>query len=163
VPAKPKPAFPAHSHLFRYIYPDEKHGKRASPGAFMPNPGDDHLSVNALELESPEEIAKYYADVFGSEDGSVSVCIHTIFEYNDSGKKANCWIQFNRTNSTWEFLDSTGQQAAAYRHRPVLRSSSFLYSSWSHCGVEFVRVLADVKLRQFARRMVKRKVTIIQT
>jgi len=127
----------------------------------MPNPGDDHLSVNALELESREQIAEYYADVFGSEDGKVAVCINTIFEYNDSGKKAGCWIEFNRANSTWEFPETNGSRGVAYRHRPVLRTEQFPYASWSHCGVEFVRALAELKLRQFARRMAKRKITLL--
>ena len=127
----------------------------------MPNPGDDHLSVNALELESREQIAEYYADVFGSEEGKVAVCIHTVFEYNDSGKKAGCRIEFNTANSTWEFPETNGSRGVAYRHRPVSRTEQFPYASWSHCGVEFVRALAELKLRQFARRMAKRKITLL--
>jgi hypothetical protein len=129
----------------------------------MPNPGADHLSVNALELEGRERVAEYYADALGSENGKVAVCIHTVFEYKDSGKKAGCWIVFNRVGSTWEFPETNGSQAAAYRHRPVPRTEQFPYASWSHCGVEFVRALADVKLRQFARRMAKRKIAVLDS
>jgi hypothetical protein len=158
---RPKPTFPAKSHLCRYIDRDEKHGKRASYGAFMPNPGDDHLSVNSLEVETLQQIAEYYGGALGNEDGNVAVCIHTVLEYSDSGKKAGCWIEFNRAASAWEFSEINGLRAAAYRHRPVHHSEGFPYASWSHCGVEFVRVLADVKLRQFARRLTKRKITAV--
>jgi hypothetical protein len=158
MPAKPTPKFPADSRLLRYIDRDERHGKRASHGAFMPNPGEDHLSVNSLELESAEQIAEYYGDALGSEDGKVAIVTHTVREYNDSGKKAGCWIEFYKADSTWVFPEISGQQAVAYRHRPVKRSEEYPYTSWSHCGVEFVRALADVKVRQFARRMAKRKI-----
>jgi hypothetical protein len=127
----------------------------------MPNPEHDHLSVNALELESRDQIAQYYTDVFGSEEEKVAVCIHRVLEYNDSGKKAGCWVEWNRANSTWEFPETNGTRGMAYRHRPVKRTENFPHVSWSHCGVEFVRALADLKLRQFARRMAKRKIIFL--
>ena len=161
MPAEANPTFPAKAQLLRHVDRDERHGKRASLGAFMPNPGDNHLSVNSLELETRAQIAKYYADVFGNEDGRVAVCMHAVLEYNDSGKKAGCWIAFNRAESIWEFPEISGQTAAAYRHRPVKRRPEFPFASASHCGVEFVRALADLKLRQFARRMAKRKITFL--
>src|SRR5258708_5403519 len=103
----------------------------------MPNPGDDHLSVNALELETQEQICGYYAAAFQGGHGKVAVCTHIVLEYNDSGKKAGCWIEYNR--ASWQFSEINGSRAEAYRHRPVKRTTEFPFDSWSHCGVEFVR------------------------
>ena len=158
---KPKPTFPAKSRLCRYIDRDEQHGKRASLGAFMPNPGDDNLSVNSFELETQAEICAYYAAAFQGGRSKVAICTHTVLEYNDSGKKALCWIEYSKAASSWQFSEMNGSKGDAYRHRPVKRTNEFPYESWSHCGAEFVRVLADVKLRQFARRMAKRKIAFV--
>ena len=165
MPARATPTFAAKSSLCRYIDRDQRRGRfkdRADHGAFMLNPEEDHLSVNSLEVEPEQQIAEYYASVWGHEDRKVPICVHTIFEYNDSGKKAGCSIWFNQLDSRWQFAETNGTPAAAYRHRPVFRKPDFPYESRSHCGVEFVRALSDLKQRQFARRLAKRKIRIVQ-
>jgi hypothetical protein len=121
VPQKTKPAFLKKSLLCRYIDRDERHGQRPSLGAFMPNPGDDHLSVNALELESRERVAEYYADLFGTEDdGKVAVCMHTVLEYNDSGKRRVQLGNFPRYMDRKRQHTDTGRLGALNNFRTVL-------------------------------------------
>jgi hypothetical protein len=97
----------------------------------------------------------------GLWNDKVAICIHTVRDYSESGKKAGCAITFNQTDSCWKFVEPDGAMAVAYRHRPVRKTREFPHESWSHCGVEFIRALSDLKLRQFARRLAKKKIRFI--
>jgi hypothetical protein len=55
-------SFTDRTELVRYIDVDQRlNGNRPAPVAFLANPGQSHLSVNSLAIESMKEIATYYA------------------------------------------------------------------------------------------------------
>ena len=151
------PTFAARTQLARYI--DEGHrlsGNRPAVAAFLPdppseNPINDHLSVNSLEVERIACIAAYHRWKWQNNIGRVAVCVHTVFDYSDAGRKCGVQIDYNRHLSKWQF-QSAGAMSDAYRHRPVLAHNNPLGSP-SHCGVEFTRVLNEHKAGQFARRL----------
>jgi hypothetical protein len=155
------PVFAMESGLCRYIDPNEYNiGKRVSWGAFLPNPGDTHLSVNSLEVEKMREICGYYADAFQKGIGPVAVCTHSVKEYNELARKAPCPII--HSNGQWMFTEPMGTVSPAYRHRPTSRTPNYPFESWSHSGVEFIRALSDLQLRHLARRLAKKKAKVLQ-
>jgi len=152
-----EPKFGKRSELVRYI--DEVHrlkDNRPSIGAFLQarssDPDNDHLSVNSLEVESMKEIAAYHQWLWQSSQGPVALCIHKVHQYSEAGKRSGVQIAYDRQSSKWEF--STGEkQEEAYKHRPVRSVATHPRASPSHCGVEFVRILAEHGALKFARRL----------
>jgi hypothetical protein len=159
--SKPVPVFAENSGLCRYIDPGEYRGKRVLWGAFMPNPGETYLSINSLEVEEKREICNYYAEAFQKGIGPVAVCMHSVKHYNELAKKASCTVI--HSNSQWMFTEPSGVSSPAYRHRPISKRPSYLFESWSHSGVEFIRALSDLQLRHLARRLAKKKAEILQS
>jgi len=155
---KAVPTFGPLTLLCRHVDCDGGRRRRASYADFLPNPGDDHLSVNSLEVEAKASVAEYYAAAFQRDARPVGICTHSVREYNEVAKKAQCPIRSVGTPTTWEFDDTNGKSAAAYRHRPVSWNANYPFESRSHCGVEFVRALSDLKLRFLARRLAKKKI-----
>jgi hypothetical protein len=152
-PLQGVPTFGAGSLLCRYVDSDGGRRRRATYADFMPNPGDDHLSVNSLEVETKRMIALYYAAAFQANLRPVGICTRPVRKYNEVAKKSQCTIAFNTTGRLWEFTDRDGKSAQAYKHRPVRATHTYPFSSESHCGVEFVRAFEELQLRHFARRL----------
>ncbi len=144
------PSFSARSELGRYVDPDElKRGGRVSSVAFLPNPDDDYLSVNSLEVDPPRTIAAYYRKLFKGNIGEVAVACRKVSAYNGAARSAGISISFSRTENKWTY--NTGQGSAdAYKHRPQTR----VPNSYSHCGVEYINAKADeLVMRKIARRL----------
>lgn len=156
------PTFSLKSVLVRYV-PEEQRlsGNLPSPAAFEPDPitkesPRPYLSVNATEVENEKAIADYHRSLWQNGKGKVALCKHTIFQYNDAGKKCSVSISFNKESSAWEFEATQTSKEAAYQHHPVVESKR-PYKSPSHCGVEFTRALPSNKKDKFARRMTRQK------
>jgi hypothetical protein len=156
------PRFSAKARLVRYV--DEINrlsGNRASPAAFIDPPtGEpgDHLSVNSLELESVQQIARYHRWRGQGGRGRVALIEHKVHEYSDAAIKAGVPIYYDRHASCWQFSMPDGAPEAAYRHRPVKAHNSETggsdqMESPSHCGAEFKRALSLHAAARFARRM----------
>jgi hypothetical protein len=158
--ARPYPVFAIESGLCRYIDPGECNGKRVKWGAFLPNPGETHLSVNSLEVEEKPQICSYYADAFQKGIGPVTVSTHSVKQYNELARKASCPLI--HSSGQWMFTEPTGTASPAYRHRPVSKRPGYPFESWSHSGVEFIRALSDLQARYLARRLAKKKAEILQ-
>ena len=156
------PTFAADASLARFIDADQRTGKRPAVAAFIPNPDETYLSVNSIEVEPKDVIADYYREAFQDGQDQVAICTHKIREYTNVAKWASCQILLNATSGQWEFDDSDGKRAPAYRYRPVKPSQNFPFRSVSHCGVEFVRALSDLKIRHIARRLAKRKAELFK-
>jgi len=144
---RPIPSFKKSSELARYVDPDElKSGGRVSSVAFLPNPGDSHLSVNSVEVDSLKNIADYFRSTFKNGSGDVAVACRKINEYNSAGKFAGLSIQNNRSTGKWVYNSEHGP-IDAYKHRPT-------HKSYSHCGVEFINSDVDkLTLKKITRRL----------
>ena len=144
---KPKPTFVARSELARYVDPDElKKGGRVSPAAFVPNPSDNHLSVNSLEIETPQDIATYYRNRFQNGNGKVAIACRKISDYNTAASHAGIIIKFNKLDGKWEYYTG-GSPKEAYKHRHT-------HVSYSHCGVEFLKGdTVYLTIKEIARRL----------
>lgn len=144
---RPKPFFAEKSELARYVDQDEiKNGGRVSSAAFTPNPDEPYLSVNSVELESYDEIAKYYSQIFSSGSGEVAIACRNIAKYNDVARGVGISISWNAADNTWEYGSFEGQKEA-YKHRPTP-------ISYSHCGVEFINDSVEkLTLKKIARRL----------
>jgi hypothetical protein len=155
------PKFSTRSRLVRYIGEDDRlSGNRPAVTAFEPDPptadpGNDHLSVNSLEIESIAQIAAYHRLNWQNDTGIVALSEHQIHDYNDAGRKASATILYNRNDECWEFIENN-LSSPAYKHRPVKPVSKNTLGSKSHCGVEFVRVFNLYYGTRFARHLAKK-------
>ena len=151
-----EPTFSEKSELTHHIDEAQRHsGNRAAPAAFQRNPGEAYLSVNSLEVEKLEDIARYYQAEIQMDDLPVAICSHKVAEYNDAGRKAGALIVRNNAGNAWEYVVNGGVRPA-YKHRPVPPHGVRLPSP-SHCGVEFLETLSELAERQFARLMAKKR------
>ncbi|NQU63591.1 MAG: hypothetical protein HQ517_04820 [SAR324 cluster bacterium] len=144
-----KPEFIAKSELARYVDKDEyMKGGRVTSGAFLPNPGDDYLSVNSLEIESINDIANYFSKVFG--ESTVKICTRKVSEYNNSTSGTAIHIIYDRRQKKWIFqVNSLPKEA--FEHRPRYTPPP---KSISHCGVEFINSSVEYSvLKQISRRL----------
>ena len=161
VPAKPirvkddasapstSPTFGAKKILARYV--DEANlGKqsRISSSAFMPNPGEQYLSVNSLEIESLGQVADYYRTRISSRPGTVAISCLTIMEYNRACEAGGVTIVFNKSEGRWIF-QRDGATTPTYRFRPT-------HISKSHSGVEPVCMMDSLSAGKFARNLAGR-------
>jgi hypothetical protein len=153
VAAELKPKFAGKSILIRYVDEVQRLGRRPAPDVFRPNPGDDHLSVNLLDVEPLVEIVSYYKERFQSNIGQVAVCQNKVQEYNEACRRTTVQLTFNRNEGEWEFVEDGNNMSPAYRHRPFTPKGS--RHSLSHSGVEYVRVFDETDELKFARRMCK--------
>jgi hypothetical protein len=150
-----KPKFAGKSTLIRYVDDVQQlGGRRPAPDVFRPNPGDDHLSVNLLGVESLPEIVSFYRETFQDNVGQVAVCQHKVQEYNEACHLTNVTLTFNRSEGGWEFSEGN-KVAPAYRWRPFTPKGS--PHSLSHSGVEYVRVFDEKDELKFARRLCKKR------
>ena len=112
-----EPTFREKSELTRYIDDAQRlRDRRPAQGAFQRNPGESHLSVNSLEVESFDEIVRYYQIEIQNDDLPVAVCVHKVAQYNSAGRKAGALI--TKTDDVWEFAADENLKPA-YRHRPI--------------------------------------------
>jgi hypothetical protein len=148
------PRFQKSSKLARYV-PDRCLSGDAKPRvssvAFHLNPGEEYLSVNSLEIESTQQIAKCYLALFGTSTRGVPLCTHKIAHYLKSAKDVGLIIAAGQ--SSWEFV-ADGKQRLAFTHDPIQKQST-RPASPSHCGVRFVRFLDELQQRKFARGMAR--------
>jgi|SRR3989344_1240332 len=142
-----QPTFSPKSELARYVDPDEiKSGGRVSSGAFMPSPVDTYLSVNSLELEKVQEIARYYRQTRQGGTGNVAVACCKVVDYNNAANFAGLSVQKNSVSGRWEFNGAIGV-LEAYKYR-------WTHLSNSHCGVEFINAqLDELRIKKIARRL----------
>jgi hypothetical protein len=152
------PTFSAKSKLVRYVNEINRlSGNRPAVATFLPdppsaNPGNDHLSVNSLEVETMTEIAAYHRWKWQNNMGDVALCVHKVHEYSDAGKKSGIQVTYDKPSAKWMFAADGAKPEEAYRHRPVHIHNNPLGSP-SHSGVEFARALRQHKAAQFARRL----------
>jgi hypothetical protein len=147
--------FGGRSRFTRHIDPDQLlQNRRPAPDAFMPNPGDSHLSIHSLGHESKKSIATRYRTERQGSRGAVRVSIHSIYEYNKASKDTPAEVWFSATTRKWEFADKNGP-AEAYKHRPTATCSS-------HCGIEYVRALDMIQMLRVARRLAEKSVETIR-
>jgi hypothetical protein len=148
LPSNPTPTFAGSSELARYVRPEDlKKSHRVSSAAFLPASNDTHLSVNSLELESPQDIAVYYRERFQSGIGTIAIACRKVNDYNTAASSAGVTIHYDRSESKWKYHTDQGL-SDAYKHRPIPRRSH------SHCGVEYIsNQLAYLKQKQIARRL----------
>jgi hypothetical protein len=156
------PTFSAKAELVRYVPEINRlKGKRPAVATFLDppsaNPGNDHLSVNSLEVETMGEITAYFRWLWQGGTGRVGVCVHKVYEYTDAGKKCEIAILYNRHSSNWSF---GAKLEDAFKHRPVSRPD-YPPGLRSHSGVEFVRALKEHKAAQFARRLAGKRFHLI--
>ena len=160
------PKFSAKARVVRYI--DEINrlsGNRTSAAAFIEPPSgkpDDHLSVNSLEVETLQQIAKYHRWRAQGDRGQVALSEHKVHEYSDGAAKAGVTIYYDRHESRWQFSMRGSAPEDAYKHRPVKphysdTGSSEIMGSPSHSGIEFKRALSLHAAARFARRMSGKK------
>lgn len=148
------PKFRTKSELTRYVDRDQRLPKNfPANDAFIASPGQSHLSVNSLEVEKLQQIAKRYRDKLQRDDEELAICIHKIFEYNASSRGTSANIRHNRSLDRWEFTDRSNKAEPAYRHRPSFEGDS-------HCGIEFIRALSENEALKVARRLAKKKFRI---
>lgn len=143
------PTFGAKKILTRYV--DEANlGKqsRISSSAFMPNSGEQYLSVNSLEIESLGQIADYYRTRISSRPGEVAVSCLTVMEYNRACEAGGVTIVYNKSEGRWTFKRD-GATAPTYRFRPT-------HISKSHAGVEPVCMMDSLSAHKFARNLAGR-------
>jgi hypothetical protein len=154
-------SFTDRTELVRYIDVDQRlNGNRPAPVAFLANPGQSHLSVNSLAIESMKEIATYYAVALQSGASPVAVGKHKLASYNDAARKGGVMLRYDGDSSGWVFLDADDTTKPAYRHRPVSSTGDRPGSS-SHCGFECVRVLDELNAHKVARRLAQAKFHLI--
>jgi hypothetical protein len=156
-----KPTFTSKKRLVRYVSEENRlSGNRPAFATFLPDPPDPskkkpYLSVNSLEIESLKEIAAYCRGMWQNATGKVALCEHTVFQYNEAGKKSGVSISYCKESQGWQFQGPAGKEDA-YLHHPKVESKHE-YKSPSHCGVEFTRMLSDHAAGQFARRLAGQK------
>jgi hypothetical protein len=132
-------------------------GNRPAVATFLPdppssNPSQDHLSVNSLDVETIDQIARYHQWKWQNEKGEVALCIHKVHEYSDAGRKCGIAITYDKHTAKWLFSLDVTKFEEAYKHRPVPTFSN-PFGSPSHSGVEFARALKEHNATKFARRL----------
>ena len=143
---KPIVRFGDQARLTRYVRSIQRLTKRrAAPDAFMKNPGETHLSVNLLGIESLADIAAHYRRQFQDDAGRVAVIVQNVREYNRACDEAGLKLRRGSDGFEW---DDGGSTVPAYRLRPTDKSSS-------HSGVEYVRGFDDFADFKFANRLAK--------
>lgn len=140
-----RPTFAARVELARYI--EEANlgrNRRISSTAFLPNEGEQFLSVNSLEIEELSVIVDYYRSKFQFGNGKVAVSCLQIMVYNRACESGGVAVTYNRNRGHWTFLKD-GVPSDAYR----------LHSNYSksHCGVEPICLMDEVAAGKFARRL----------
>jgi len=141
-----EPSFSAQSTLARFVHPHFKKGERLSSAAFLPNPGEDHLSVNSLEVESLPTIAEHYRRDLQKDEQKVAIACRKVYAYNKGASVAGISVIRNQAIGKWMFLHE-GAPTPAYK----LRATPL---SMSHSGVEFIRAFHDeISKKRFSRRM----------
>jgi hypothetical protein len=141
-----KRKFAGKSTLTRYVDDVQRLGnRRPAPDVFRANPGDDHLSVHFVGVQSLADIVTYYRATFQNNVGQVAVCQHKVQEYNQACHITSVRLVFNRSEGEWEFSEAD-KMCPAYLLRAVRHSPS-------HSGVEYVRAFAEKDELKFARRM----------
>ncbi|MEQ9329149.1 MAG: hypothetical protein RJQ21_17845 [Rhodospirillales bacterium] len=148
--------FRSKKELARYISEAERLGDgHAAITAFVANPGEDHLSVNYLELEGVDEISRYYGIVLQKNNNEVAICTHKVERYVSCGRGVNVKIEYKK-NMDWE-VHGAGSIYPAFKHRPVAAvPSKGRPKSSSHCGVEFVCEMDELAKQNFARKLAKK-------
>lgn len=159
------PAFALRRELARYVSEgDRLRGNRTAIAAFLDpppiDPAKEYLSVNSLEVETLAQIADYYRLRFQNGAGDVAICSIKVFDFNEAGKKCGVDLQYDRSNSSWNFVGRGLKREGAYKYRPVLSSKD--HQSESHCGVEFVRVLDTYNKGKLARRLGGRRFHVVK-
>ncbi len=130
-----EPSFSAKMMLARYVHPQFKKGERLSSAAFLPNPGENHLSVNSLEVESLPTIAEHYRRDLQKDDQKVAIACRKVYAYNKGASVAGVSVIRDKAIGKWMFLYE-GVPTPAYKLRATPISSS-------HSGVEFIRAFHD--------------------
>lgn len=143
--------FREHSILTRYIRQEYRGRKknRPKPSAYQRAPKEQHLSVNSTDIHSVRQIAAIYADIFENGNRPVALTQPRVSDYNFAADHVGLTVTYNEPKGRWEFFEHNAV-TPAYLHHARERNES-------HCGVEFVRALADFKEFQFATRMAKSK------
>jgi hypothetical protein len=112
-PAKVR--FREQSKLTRYVRDVQRlTRRRPAPDTFIRNPGDSHLSVNLVGIESVAEIANHYREQFQDGVRRVAVCIQKVREYNKACNETPVALRRCTDGIQWEFLDRDGTPAPAY-------------------------------------------------
>ena len=151
-----EPTFSEKSELTHHIDEAQRYSdNRPAPAAFQRNPGETYLSVNSLEVEKLDDIARYYQVELQKDSLPVAICVHKVAVYNDAGQKAGARIVRNRMSDAWEYV-AGGSVRPAYKHRPVPSHGARLPSP-SHSGVEFLEILDELAERKFARLIAKKR------
>jgi hypothetical protein len=144
--------FGGRSKFSRHIELDQRlPRKRPAPAAFEPNPGDPHLSIHSLQVESKSSIARRYKERQRGR-GSVAMCVHSIYEYNSAAEGTPAQVIPSEDGINWFFLEG-GKITAAYRQSGECAS---------HCGIEYIRVLDTHRMRQVARRLARRNFEVVK-
>jgi hypothetical protein len=153
------PSFSETHELVRYVLKkDRLGGNRTSVAAYLDvgptgDPTKEHLSVNSLEVESYGEIASYCQERFQKGRGEVALSSTKVRAFNLAGKRCGVDLVYNASSLSWQFVGNRGLPENAYKHRPVIDRDNARLNSPSHCGVEFVRAMADYAKTRFARRL----------
>ena len=149
------PTFSEDSELARWV-PEIQRTAQNRPhlNVFLPNPGEDHLSVNSLEVESLVQIANYYKSELQKDKKETAVCVHKIARYNGASRKAGIQLRYNRSNGCWEY-QSNSDWKVCYLHRAVKRAGA-RKASPSHSGVEYALIFDKIDSNRFARELAKK-------
>jgi hypothetical protein len=140
------PVFKLKSELARYVDNDELQGGRVSSSAFVPNPSEDYLSVNSIEVEPLNDIATYYCGLFKNGIGTVAIACRKVSEYNEAAKKSGIRIIFSQEECTWK-CKLNDDCNDAYKYRPTRESNS-------HSGVEYLgKKVTYLTIKKIARRL----------
>ena len=150
------PNFANNKELVRYVFEQARTGNRVSPAAFLPDPPDlssgsrpAYLSVNSLEVEPLQKIADYHHEIWQNNSGKVALAAHKVFHYREAGRQSGVVIDYDRAKQFYVFRERSDQLSRAFESIP----RTDFYKSPSHCGVNFVRALAEPQVGKFARRM----------
>lgn len=118
----------------------------------MLRPKETYLSVNALGIESKEEIAKRYRDQFQGGKGIIRVAIHKLYEYAEASKGTAGAVSYNQSSRRYEFIEGgLAKQAVDQRGECA-----------SHCGIEYLRVLDELESLRVARRLSRKPFSTVK-
>ena len=95
-------------------------------------------------------IANYHREIWQNNSGKVALAAHKIFHYREAGRQSGVSIDFDSEKRYYVFREKNGQISRAFESIP---STNAFFKSPSHCGIHFVRALADHEIGKFARRM----------
>lgn len=143
-----KPIFAPHHQIARYIREEERQNNgRAKPTAFMEDADAtrDGLSVNAVEVETINQIAAVYAEKFENGKRPVALCVHDVADYNEAADAHGVTV---RPHDEWEWSHTTANgEAPSYVLNPRPRNNS-------HCLVKYSSMLGDREW-YFSRRLAR--------